>query len=173
MENGAAEQSPNNTDEVALRRATPEDEAFMCAVYLSTRREEMMAWGWADAQQEMFARMQFNVRRQAYRMQSPQAAYKIILFEGERAGSLIVESVDEEIRLVDIALLPEYRNRGIGSSIIKELFAEAGKMNKPVRLQVEKMNPQAHRLYERLGFSVTGEDQMYFQMEWQKSRDEG
>lgn len=159
------EESPNNRRAIALRDVSPEDEAFIYAVYFSTRREEMTAWGWPEAQQEMFARMQFNVRRQSYRMQFPTAAEKIILCETERAGSLIVERSGGEIKLVDIALLPEYRGAGIGRAIIEGLFAEADAESKTVRLQVLRENEAARRLYERMGFSITNENEMYFSME--------
>ena len=162
----AAEQSEENTQGIALREAAgPADEAFMCAVYLSTRREEMLNWGWNDAQQEMFARMQFNARRQSYAMQYPEAVDRIIIVDGARAGSLIIERRDEEIRLVDIALLPEHRNRGTGSRIVKELFTEADATAKVIRLHVQRENDAARRLYERLGFSITSENDTHFRME--------
>jgi ribosomal protein S18 acetylase RimI-like enzyme len=165
MGNGVAEESSSEKRSVTLRDASPEDEAFMYAVYLSTRSEEMAAWGWTQAQQEMFARMQFNVRRQAYRMQFPASEEKVILFGGERAGSLIVESTSGGIRLVDIAVLSEFRNAGIGRAIIEGLFAEADAENKIVRLQVRRENDAARRLYERLGFSITDESELDFSME--------
>ena len=52
---------------------------------------------------------------------------------------------------MDISLLPEHRNRGIGTTLLKELFAESAATEKPVTIHVEKYNP-AMRLYERLGF---------------------
>jgi ribosomal protein S18 acetylase RimI-like enzyme len=166
MENGTAEQAQGNTQAVSLRAAAiPEDEAFLRELYLSTRREEMSAWGWNDAQQEIFARMQFNARQQSYVMQYPEAVYKIILLGGGRAGSLIVAQRDDEIRLVDIALLPEHRNRGIGSFIVKELFMEADAAGKILRLHVQRENDAARRLYERLGFSITNENDTYLRME--------
>lgn len=159
------DESPNDLQDVALRDASPEDDAFMCSVYLSTRREEMAAWGWDETQQEMFARMQFNVRRQSYRMQFPTAEEKVILFKGEHAGSYIFERNSGEIRFVDLAILPEYRNIGIGTTIFVRHFNEADAEGKIVRLQVRKENHAARRLYERLGFSITSDDEMYFGME--------
>jgi ribosomal protein S18 acetylase RimI-like enzyme len=83
-------------------------------------------------------------------------------------GRLIVVRTDEQIRLADIALLPEYRRAGIGTSLIKDLMVEAQKADKPVRLQVETLNPQAKLLYERLGFIKTGETSTHFQMEYRR-----
>ena len=158
---------------LALRPILPEDEQFLFEVYESTRADELAQLPWSEAQLAAFLKMQLNARDQSYRMYYRELDDRIILFQNQRAGRLIVSRTDKEITLVDIALLPEYRNAGIGTALIRDLFAEADKMNRPVRLQVAKMNPQAHRLYTHLGFSVSGEDQMYFQMEWQKNKDEG
>jgi ribosomal protein S18 acetylase RimI-like enzyme len=169
-ENGQLNAPPS----LALRPVVlPDDEQFLYEVYESTRADELAQIPWDEAQRKAFLKMQLNARHQSYRMYHKELDDRIILFKNQRAGRLIVSRTDEEINLVDIALLPEYRGVGIGTALIKDLFAEAGKMNRPVRLQVATMNPQAKRLYTRLGFSISGEDQMYIQMEWQKGRDEG
>jgi ribosomal protein S18 acetylase RimI-like enzyme len=66
--------------------------------------------------------------------------------------------------LVDIALLPEHRGKGIGGGLIRELIGQCDQQKLPLRLQVLRTNP-ALRLYERLGFTRTAEDQIYIQME--------
>ena len=67
-------------------------------------------------------------------------------------GRLSVARWRDEIRIVDIALLPPSRNAGIGTAILRDLLAEAAVAHKPVRLHVEKVN-SALRLYVRLGFA--------------------
>ena len=71
-----------------------------------------------------------------------------------------------EIRLVDIAVLPEFRNQGIGSFALGRLLDEAKSKGKYVDLQVLKTNSPAIRLYERFGFENTGEDDLYLAMQW-------
>ena len=66
---------------------------------------------------------------------------------------------------MDIALLSEHRNSGIGGALLKQLLAEGARGGKPVRLQVELSNP-AQRLYHRLGFRSTANTGVYLQMEW-------
>ena len=66
---------------------------------------------------------------------------------------------------MDISLLPEYRNRGLGAALIHDLMAECAASREPLRLQVAKGN-RAARLYERLGFLKTGEDEIYYHMWW-------
>jgi ribosomal protein S18 acetylase RimI-like enzyme len=76
---------------------------------------------------------------------------------------MIVDRDAPEITLVDIAVLPSDRGAGIGTSLIWELVKEGAALGRAVQLHVLKSNP-AQRLYLRLGFSIVGEDSLYFQM---------
>ncbi|MDX6696150.1 MAG: hypothetical protein QOF02_3753 [Blastocatellia bacterium] len=151
---------------ICLRPCGPDDEPFLYQVYASTRRDEMAAWGWNEPQQEAFLRMQFNAQQRAYEWQFPGAEHSIILCDESPAGRMIVFRNDAELRLTDIALLPEYRSSGAGRFLVKELQAQAGASGLPLRLRVAKDNDGARRLYERLGFSLTGESDTHFTMEW-------
>jgi ribosomal protein S18 acetylase RimI-like enzyme len=86
------------------------------------------------------------------------------------AGRFYVHRREREIRLMDIALLPEHRGRGIGSALLHDLFAEAAAAGKRVTVHVEEYNP-ARRLYERLGFKKIGEHGVYHLMEWRPPGD--
>jgi ribosomal protein S18 acetylase RimI-like enzyme len=154
---------------LALRPLLPEDEQFLDEVYQSTRADELAHVPWNEAQLKAFLKMQLKARDQSYRMHYPEIDDRIILFHDKIVGRLIVVRRDVELRLADIALLPEHRNSGIGTSLIKDLMIEADESGKPLRLQVERLNEQARRLYERLGFSTTGENLTHFQMEYSKS----
>jgi ribosomal protein S18 acetylase RimI-like enzyme len=151
----------NDALAVSLRTANPEDEQFLFEVYSSTRADELAQVGWNEAQLRAFLRMQFDLQQRIYGA----AAQRIILAGEKPVGRLVVLRNEEEHRLADIALLPEHRSVGIGSTLIKKLLAEAAREKKPLRLQVEKFNEGARRLYERLGFVVTGESGTHFQME--------
>lgn len=155
----------NNANPITLRPVRPEDEAFLLELYASTRREEVAAWGWDEAQREAFLKMQFNAQQQHYRFQYRDADHQIILVAERQAGRLYVWRDDQRILLVDIALLPEYRGAGIGTKVIGGLLAEAEQAKRPVLLHVRKYNP-ARRLYERLGFVAVGETEMDFEMRW-------
>ena len=155
----------NRALNISLRPVEPEDEAFLYEVYRSTRAEELAAWGWDERQQELFLKMQLRARDQSYLMYYTEISDSIILFEKSRAGRIIISRSDKEIKLVDISLLPEYRGAGLGTSLIKDLFAEADQTKRIVRLQVERTNTKARRLYERMGFTITSENQTHFQME--------
>ena len=150
---------------VALRPVAPEDERLLLEIYAGTRADELAQIPWSEAQRDAFLGMQLAARDRAYRMYYPGLEDSVILLNGEAVGRLLVVRGDEEFRLADIALLPERRRAGIGTALVKGLIEEAGRENRPLRLQVEKSNAPALRLYERLGFATTGENDTHFQME--------
>jgi ribosomal protein S18 acetylase RimI-like enzyme len=147
-----------------LRPAVPQDREFLFLLYASTRAHEVAAFGWAAAQQEAFLRMQFNAQQQWYETVYSQAEHQIIENTSGPIGRMIVLREHDAMHLVDISLLPEYRGQGIGAELIRSLISHCARLGASLRLQVLKTNP-ALRLYERLGFVRSGEDQMYVQME--------
>lgn len=150
---------------VTLRAATADDQSFLLTVFASTRTDELAALVWDPAQSEAFIQMQFKAQQQNYSACYPAAENSIIIL-GERAiGRMLVDRREQVIELIDIALLAEHRNSGIGSFLIRGLLDEARAARKSVRLWVYKLNP-AVRLYERLGFSLIAEDAVYSEMTW-------
>ena len=140
----------------------------MYAVYASTRADELALVDWDEGQKAAFVQMQFAAQHQYYREHYTHAAFQVILCDGMPAGRLYVARWTAEIRIIDIALLPEYRNRGIGSLLFERLFAEAAQTGKRVSVHVERFNP-ALRLYARLGFQPVAERGVYTLMEWSPS----
>ena len=153
---------------ISLRSVREDDKEFLCELYCSTRRDEVAAFGWDDAQIEALLRMQFTSRASAYKMQFPRAEHSVIFFAEKPAGSLIVNRTDEGISLTDIAVLPEYQKRGIATHFISLLKVEASSNNKPLVLRVDKTNSSAKKLYEKLGLVVTAETQILYEMEWRR-----
>ena len=149
---------------LALRPIRPHDQPFLYRVYASTRLEELAPLGWNADMQAAFLTQQFNAQHQFYQHSYPNADFQIIFVDGQPAGRLYVDRGADEIRLIDIALLPEFRGAGIGSRLLTELLSEAAHDRKPVRIHVEKFNP-ALRLYERLGFSIVDDRGVYWFME--------
>lgn len=151
-------------DPLTLRPAVAGDAEFLESVYVSTREEEMAAWGWPPEQQRAFLKMQFDARNRSYQAAFEHAQHSVLLVAGAPAGTLIVDRVGNEIRLVDIALLPRYRSRGLGTRVISGLIEESSRKGVPLRLSVLHGN-RAIRLYQRLGFVVVESDAMYIEME--------
>jgi ribosomal protein S18 acetylase RimI-like enzyme len=156
--------------DITLRPATGEDREFLYEVYFSTRHGEVARIGWDEMQIAAFLRMQFDMRERAYKMQSPAAESGIIMLGAERAGSMITESTDQKIVLIDIAVLPQYQGNGIATILIKQLQGEAAASEKAVMLHVDKLNSNAFRLYERLGFLIITETELMYEMGWKNDR---
>jgi ribosomal protein S18 acetylase RimI-like enzyme len=151
---------------VTLRPETEEDLPFLLEVYASTRAQEMEMVPWTREQKDEFVRSQFGFQRKHYREHYYDAQFDVILADGEPAGRLCVHRAQKEIRIVDIALLPEFRSKGVGSGLIRELQTEAAESGRPLTIHVERFNP-ALRLYERLGFRIAGEQgPVYLFMEY-------
>jgi len=145
-----------------------DDELFLYELYAETRRDELSVLGWDDAQRSAFLRMQFDAQRRSYRAQYAAFEQRII-YEGlERIGQISSAVTEQAIVLVDVAIVPPYRNQGIGTLLVTELQETARQQGKSVRLHVLQHNP-AQRLYARLGFGVTGEQFPYLSMEWTES----
>jgi ribosomal protein S18 acetylase RimI-like enzyme len=155
---------------ITLRPVEADDAALLRAVYASTREPEMALVDWPPEQKRAFLEMQFTAQDRYYHEHLPDVAYLIVLWEGEPVGRLYVGRWPDEIRLVDIALLPEYRNRGIGSALFRDLMAEARDAGKPLRIHVERFNP-AQRLYQRLGFVQIADEGVYLFLEWRPDDD--
>src|SRR5690242_3082234 len=112
---------------IRLRATCADDEDFLFALYASTRQDEMATWGWEAAQQQIFLRMQYVALKQRYAAERDRSEHRIILREDVAVGRILVIRSADEIRLADIALLPEHRSRGIGAALIGELQEEAAR----------------------------------------------
>lgn len=153
-----------NQKVITVREEQRQDEDFLFQLYASTRQEELDAWGWPAEMRKSFLTMQFKAS-QSRREALPDAEFQIVLLDGVKAGRMIVHRSREELRLVDIALLPEHRNQGIGAALLQRIFGEAAATHKPIRLHVLKGN-RAARFYERLGFVLICETELHLELEW-------
>jgi ribosomal protein S18 acetylase RimI-like enzyme len=150
---------------IGLRPAAMADESFLYRVFASDRALQLRLVDWDDDQIAALLRMQFVAQSAAYRQAFPGSAYEVILKGGEPAGRLFLHRGTDVIRVVDIGLLPEHRNQGIGGALLKAVQDEAALADKTVRLLVEPMN-RAVRLYERLDFASIGTDGAHIEMEF-------
>jgi ribosomal protein S18 acetylase RimI-like enzyme len=158
---------PSSLNAITVRAEQPSDEAFLFELHASTRQEELDAWGWPPEMRHAFLTLQFRASQSCHQA-FPDAEFQIVLLDGIPAGRLIVHRTHEELHLVDIALLPQHRNIGIGTALLQRIFGEATATQKPVRLSVLK-DSRAGRLYQRLGFVKTSETEMRLKMEWRAS----
>ena len=141
------------------------DAAFLFRLYCTTREEEMCLTNWSEEEKQTFLKMQYELQHHHYTTYYPDASFDKIVVNGENAGRLYVDRWEKEIRIMDIALLPEYRGKGIGYHFMCQLMDEAQAKQIPVSLHVEHFNPALH-FYERLGFEKTDTTGVYFLMKW-------
>lgn len=155
---------------LTLRPITPGDKDFLYRVYTSTREDELALVDWPETEKDAFLEMQFLAQHSFYLEQFAQADFDLILLNEEPVGRLYLDRREDEIRIIDIALLTEHRRKGIGSRLLKEILAEAASAGLPVRIHVERYNPALH-LYYRLGFQKIADQGVYYLMEWSSDPD--
>lgn len=156
------------TEPITLRAATDDDDAFLRRVYATTRAAEMAMVDWNEQQKEDFLRMQFNAQHTFYHENFGDAAYDVILRGEEPIGRLYVDRREDDVRILDIALLPEFCGGGVGTKLIEALQSEAARSGVTVSLHVETFN-RARSLYDRLGFVERQVDGIYILMDWTPS----
>ncbi len=152
--------------ELRLRPETEADLPFLERLYASTRLEELRPVPWSEAQKAEFLSSQFSLQRSHYLTHYPDANLDVVELRGAPVGRLYVQRQSDELRVMDIALLPEYQRQGVGGRLLKPLLEEAGQAELPVTLHVEHQN-QARLWYERLGFVVVEDIGVYLLMRWQ------
>lgn len=154
--------------DVVLRPVEPADDALLRRVYASTREEELAHVPWTDEQRAAFLSMQYEAQAAHYAEYYPGASYDVIEVGGEPAGRLWVYRDVDRILVTDIAILPEFRGRGIGELLLRDVLAEGAAKGQSVHIQVEKQN-RARNLYTRLGFTLVSEGPVYDALEWRPS----
>jgi len=150
---------------ITYRPIGEDDLPFLAMVYASTRLEEVAATGWPVEAQRTFLIQQFHAQHTAYMRTYTQAEWLIIERGGEAVGRLYVDDWKDEIRLIDIALLPAGRGNGTGTAILTDLQTWARDSGKALTIHVEQSNP-ARSLYDRMGFVPIGGQGVYDLLEW-------
>jgi RimJ/RimL family protein N-acetyltransferase len=151
---------------IALRPVTPDDFEFMAELYASTRAEEMKLVDWPDEQKRVFLRSQFTAQCDHYAQYYPDASFDIIERGGTPIGRLYVFRGDpDDVRIVDISLIPEVRGGGVGTELLLGIMRDAESSGRSVSIHVERFNT-ALRLYQRLGFEHVDEHGVYYLMRW-------
>jgi GNAT superfamily N-acetyltransferase len=152
-------------ESIATRSVKPEDQSFLVELYKSSRGDDLRGLGWDEQRISEFLDMQYEAQQNFYDSDYRDATDELILLQEKPIGRLLIESRPHEIRCIDLGLLPEYRERGLGTEIIQKLQEKAKREKKPLRLQVIRFS-RAVNLFDRLGFVRTSETGTHFQMEW-------
>lgn len=154
---------------ISLRDIQDSDLAVLCKIYGSTRTEELeKGTNWSDEQKNIFIEHQFSAQHEYYQKNYIGAKFYIIEKDNVTIGRLYIDFFFEKkgIRIIDITLLPDWRDKNIGSSILKEILEKAAKEKLKVTIHVESFNP-AMNLYKKLGFiKISETNGIYHLMEW-------
>ncbi len=143
----------------------PDDAAFLKEIYISNRTEDLVLWssGLGEQQAKHLLEMQYEGQKNQYQVDFPFAVDSIILFNKIPVGRFLVARNEREIRGVDLNVLPEYRNLGIGTVLLNDAIKEASKTNRLFKFRVLKNN-RAIRLYLRLGCQVIADEGSHYAM---------
>ncbi len=153
------------------RAATPADEPFLFDLYCAVRAHEFALLVLPEPLKQQLIRIQFAAQKDGYSAEFPGSGFEIVS-QGERqVGRIWIAQLPDSFHLVDIAVMPGAQNSGIGTNLVRELQQEAQAAQKPVRLSVFRFNEGSLRFHQRLGFTVTHEDEIQIYFEWNPSRE--
>lgn len=143
-----------------LTPVLPSDEPVLFDIYISARAEELKFVPWTDQQKKSFLESQFHIQSQYYFSKYPNASYNLIILDNQPVGRLYSAALADEIRIIDLTILPEFRRQGIGTKLISALLETGKTTGKPVRIYLETNNSSA-TLFSRLGFTPVSDDGVY------------
>lgn len=149
-----------------LRHANDHDLPWLCRLYATTRASEMARLPWFDAVKQAFIEQQFALQHRHYIAHYGDSDFLIIEDGDGPVGRYYLQRAAPEHLIVDISLMPEARNRGIGAALIADSQQRAAAAGCGMHLHVATHNPGAQRLYQRLGFAVTATEAGYHRMRW-------
>lgn len=145
--------------------AKPDDEFFLFQLYSLTRQDELLSWGWGEQEKQAFLSMQWRAQTMSYAAAYPNGLREIVQQQQAPVGQLYTSCHGNRWLLIDISLLPEYRNQGIGSSLIQRLQEQARRAEANIQLSVLPMSSAAP-LYYRLGFRHVSSSGLHHILEW-------
>ncbi|HEU5011793.1 MAG TPA: GNAT family N-acetyltransferase [Roseiflexaceae bacterium] len=151
--------------DITTRLAQPEDQEHLYQVYRSMRLAEVTAWGWTEQMGELFLHSQFDAQQRHFATEGQGFERRVILRDGEPAGSLVVARTSEMILLAFIAVLPQFYGLGTGTVLVNALMDEARRVNKPL-VAHGLHGSRSKDFFAGLGFIDTGADELYWAVEW-------
>jgi ribosomal protein S18 acetylase RimI-like enzyme len=150
---------------VTSRPEADADEAFLLRLFASTKERELAFLPFTDDQKRAFLFQQFDAQKRHYRSYGAQLTSTVIEQAGAPIGRLYLDETPAHLHVVDITILPEWRDRGVGTAVIEALQTAARSAAKAIVLSVDKTNP-ALQLYRRLGFVETADREIQWDMAW-------
>jgi ribosomal protein S18 acetylase RimI-like enzyme len=151
-----------------LRPVVEQDDDFLYNLYKLSRVDEFSVVPLTEEQFDTIMKMQYFARKGSYKAQFPNSQHSIVTVGGVDAGQIWVDRGQDEHRLIDISLSGPFQNQGIGTALLQNLIATAQQAGVALRCAVATNNPASLRFHQRLGFAITSQDDMYYQLEYRK-----
>lgn len=156
-----ADRPARERQSLRLRPVTPADREFLRALYRSTREQELAPVPWTEEAKRVFLDSQFDLQDAEYRRAYPAGHFDVIELDDAPVGRLYVHEGPCDSRIVDLALVPESRGKGIGTQLLAALAHDADRRRRTLSIHVESFNLGARRLYERIGFVLSEDKGVY------------
>lgn len=156
-----------------LRAAQRADAEFQFDLFRANHGAMLASGGLPEATIDNLLAMQFRARAASYQEKFPHARRSILEAGdgpiGELIGELIVsEETDGALYIVDVALRPEWRGRGVGGALMRSVVASCG-LDGGVRAMAALSNQPSRKMFARLGFVETGSDEVFVELRWRPS----
>ena len=165
MSTGTPLEIPSPAGLLHLRPEREDDRDFRYRLFCDSRQPEFALVLPPPAYQQVMTH-QFQAQTVSYRSRFPQARFDIIELDGASIGRIVVDRPGTMVHIVDQAIVPPLRGRGIGTAIMRAVMDDAADAGLPVRLEVDSENDPSFRLYRRLGFVPIETVQFYLRLEW-------
>ncbi|MBN6186366.1 GNAT family N-acetyltransferase [Aneurinibacillus sp. BA2021] len=150
---------------VTLRTVEEVDETILLHLFFNSS-PDLQSMPIPDDIKNVLVRQQFLAEQHFLKTHFPDADVCVISLNGHIIGRLNMHRGQKAYRILAMALLPEFRNRGIGRKLLEDILQEAANCKKKVCLQVAWHNGSARALYEQLGFKVVEDKGVYYEMQW-------
>ena len=150
-------------ESITLRPIRADDDIFLFGLFSNAHEQDFALLDLPEEQKTAMLRMQFDAQQLQYHERYPRGNFDLVLKAEKTVGIIYTQRGPEEFVLIDIVLLPEFRNEGIGRALVAELIRQAQDEQKALTAHVRKNN-SAWRLWQRLGFEAVGDDGVYLQI---------
>jgi len=148
-----------------LRPCEPSDDAFLYDVFATTWASEVAALPNQKLAQHVL-RIQHIAQERRFATRYPGHRRLVVLHGHQRAGRLYLFEAESSLHVVDVTLMPKFRDQGIGTRILHHLMAEATRDGNTVSVGVPRTNKRATGLCAALGFQLVSVDDLDNSFEW-------
>ncbi len=154
-----------------LRCAGLADEPFLFELFVTSRERELSPL--PTEVRALVARQQYDVYRRGLVSTYPKAEHLVVELSSQRDGNgptmptgmILVMEDGDSLLIIDLAIHPSHRNRGLGQAVLEAMMNRCRQSGKVLRGSVTPYNP-ARRLYARLGIAERQADHAYIALEW-------